>query len=1281
MKKRVRIYKPVNKFQEGGQSTQYTPDQLMSIYLKALEQYGDPAMAENTLRQLNLDTETIDAISTAVNDYVQQQDTANTALSTGDTDTFEDVTAEQSVDEASALADAEEQARSQEMLDMYSNYSEPDYGDDTYAAQDIIARKGGMPNKRSYVNNVMKLVKKQLGGNQENTSVDSTDPENKRTEGLQKFIQNVQVSADAALIKEDAEKMYEMMTTPIGGDESYYQDEDMDYAQFGGMRRGQARRMNRRMNRMVRNMPVGFYGMPGGPMLPNVYTYQSMMGMMPGQMMPAVGSNYGGPQLANIDVRRTGLFGKPKEYTITFGQDVIANPQTRSNVIKQEVKNKEEEIKDEVTATEEGTVDQGVEEKKAEEAAVDINDIQVISGSRATGATTAKKTSPAVQGKTDKWGRTKDNKWYGYDPKAKKWTLGKPDWTANASTKTSIEKPVSKLTVKESQNLDKLWNKPARNFSKDIERTIGLKKLENTYEDLPDLPSGDAVKRAIGWNKIANTAEDLYEALPDIPRNWGIGESKPIYDKKTGRYYYPNQQVGGFIDSNNPDLYKFVSGGDEGKLTGDPYFQYGGTRQRGMPYISGTNQTYTGNFTNPQLKSIDVKKTRLLSNAPKKYTVNYMVENDPLSKRVSFDDSGVKLDGSYVGQGKGSRRAAGEDNRRFAGNNLSERLLNSGNRPLTWIGSKLKPFQTTSDVTSGIPRDRYDENYKKIYGHYPGEGPQVDLKKELAFQTPTPSEDEQYAPIPEFSSMAGARLPMRGVSPLDQFISREPVQSRQYASGNMFPQEPIPLEAGQEGPATEEDAMYQQQQDAEAQAFEQQRQRDLMGYGMGLLGVPSSADMYMAETANENAMDRQNLDLERMRMQNPDYYSQGPYNTPLNFEALDYTQQQGLQNLTNEANVPIAYSSRRNTRRNMPTSTKTPMSDGNKKSAPLVRASTPVTPPTSKDISSSPKERKLSEPRTAKQRREYDEYIKNSAPTVSNMPGASEEDLYKIEQETKEQNKQLQQGSRYFQNKFGVDKATLNMYKGLLENPSANSIGIQALRKKYPSLLYLEPMIRSGSMAYGGTMTVAQTGYDNDLEEDTSVNYDPRFAPSTKNFSLGNPNTMMNNPFQYQGENKFTGEQSGVVMGNDGQYTNEGLVDESTLPDFSKRKDQTQVSVDYKTKKTRGSEEENNMALDMINTGIRTGLSWIKDPINNDQYLADNLYGSTGQYDRGWIDTNSGLDIPDTYGQRLSAKYGGFYQDGGSYDDADMYEEGGETWMSEADVARFLAEGGELEFI
>jgi hypothetical protein len=67
---------------------------------------------------------------------------------------------------------------------------------------------------------------------------------------------------------------------------------------------------------------------------------------------------------------------------------------------------------------------------------------------------------------------------------------------------------------------------------------------------------------------------------------------------------------------------------------------------------------------------------------------------------------------------------------------------------------------------------------------------------------------------------------------------------------------------------------------------------------------------------------------------------------------------------------------------------------------------------------------------------------------------------------------------------------------------------------------------------------------------------------------------------------------------------------------------------------------------------------------------ADNVYGSRSNMDRGTYDVNSGLFRQDQMGFTGVAKYGGSH-----------FKQGGTTYMSAAQVKKFLEEGGELEFV
>ncbi len=198
-----------------------------------------------------------------------------------------------------------------------------------YAESELPEEKfGGMPSKRSYVNSVLKLVKKQMGGDSAAPASakyndDNADPTgaNVRKKSLDKFIGSVKNQSAMALAKQEVEKQYEQMmqmqqqaTAPQypmaqqGGEQDIYQGQDYEnpmhhlalfsqaagdvfqdsqnitQAQFGGL-------FGRRRNRL--NAYTGGYNLPRG--------FQGM------------------PPIASIDVRRSGWFGRPKEYTVEFG--------------------------------------------------------------------------------------------------------------------------------------------------------------------------------------------------------------------------------------------------------------------------------------------------------------------------------------------------------------------------------------------------------------------------------------------------------------------------------------------------------------------------------------------------------------------------------------------------------------------------------------------------------------------------------------------------------------------------------------------------------------------------------------------------------------------------------------------------------------------------------------------------------------------------------------------------------------------------------------------------
>lgn len=176
-------------------------------------------------------------------------------------------------------------------------------------------RRGGAykKGKTAYVNSVLKLVKKQMGGDQEENNPkdigkksDQADPigSNLRKGILENYIGTLKNQSQMAVAKEEAEQAYDQMMQQQMRDQmmqpvqQYPVEEEgsLDEAQFGGFFR--RRRMNDEEG--VNDQRGLFNRQPRQPRLPR-------------------GFNQGYPPIESMDVRRSGIFGRPKEYSVKFG--------------------------------------------------------------------------------------------------------------------------------------------------------------------------------------------------------------------------------------------------------------------------------------------------------------------------------------------------------------------------------------------------------------------------------------------------------------------------------------------------------------------------------------------------------------------------------------------------------------------------------------------------------------------------------------------------------------------------------------------------------------------------------------------------------------------------------------------------------------------------------------------------------------------------------------------------------------------------------------------------
>lgn len=128
----------------------------------------------------------------------------------------------------------------------------------------------------------------------------------------------------------------------------------------------------------------------------------------------------------------------------------------------------------------------------------------------------------------------------------------------------------------------------------------------------------------------------------------------PTFMERLGRFFDPNLENGGYVDSENPDLYEFNQGGYDPTQqdmdysnsidTTDPYFQRGGGVRKFIEnfvpanilsnpntyynevqriYDPRTGKTIPMPSNMGKVSSINVDKSRFWSGKPKKYTINF----------------------------------------------------------------------------------------------------------------------------------------------------------------------------------------------------------------------------------------------------------------------------------------------------------------------------------------------------------------------------------------------------------------------------------------------------------------------------------------------------------------------------------------------------------------------------------------------------------------------------------------------------------------------------------
>ncbi len=563
--------------------------------------------------------------------------------------------------------------------DMENNQEQVDYPNAIIDYSTL--QKGGSYNrtKKKYVNSVMKLLKKQMGGQEgDSENPNNGDPTgaNFRENKLQAFTNTVKQNAQMQRMQEQLEQQYDKMMQEGGATEGDFENPMHHLNLYSQATSGI---FGEPMNETIKaqdglNVPKGFYK----------------------KTMRRFGNI---PNLTKVDVRRSGLFGAPKQYTAYFDPSPlqqVSNPLTAEmygygSVPTQQrkqvrtwdaekvytnllVKETNKEALKEVDKNTPGSDATKTEETKEEVVAATA---PVVGGPVSSPVVTAPVIPPVVPPVT---------------PPSNEYTFPTPsnqmDWAPGV---TKIKQGIENPAVPENKNNQRLPGKPFAYKFIDGQWQYWIndkspKKV--TYQSTLDRLNNNEGKSAVYGTLDANPGYYYrlrndgsfakYKGNPEKHNKSSRPVSYITKDDKNYKYLKNNfkeseyllnyQQQGGSIENPfaNPmePLQRFIGGGMEGNIdytnsidTTDPYFQRGGLIKQFVPanLVRNRQNDVVQKIYNPltgesrpgmapgagnYISAIDVRRSSLL-NTPKKYTVYYGAQGDPRYENlISLDGSG-----------------------------------------------------------------------------------------------------------------------------------------------------------------------------------------------------------------------------------------------------------------------------------------------------------------------------------------------------------------------------------------------------------------------------------------------------------------------------------------------------------------------------------------------------------------------------------------------------------------------------------------------------------------
>lgn len=337
--------------------------------------------------------------------------------------------------------------------DSESPYLDKEYANTTLDYSKL--QKGGAykKSKKKYVNSVMQLLKKQMGGtNESDVDPNQGDPtgSNFRDGRLKSFTNSVRKTAEMSAMQNQIEQQYDQMMQE-GGITMPEQDIENPMHHLQLYSQATSGIFGEPMNETVKARKGLFVKDDDLPVqnedllnIPRGFYRRSMR-------------RFGNiPNLREVDVRKSGLFG-PKQYTMYFDPlplQQLGNPlaaetygygsgttasrkhtrtfdavKTYTNLAADAVNQESLKEVDKNTPENESTT---VKEGNTETAVATESNIQRTPNSSSSGSGT--RATPVVTKSVDAWGRQPEDRWYGFDPDKKAFTVASSFQPSNAST-------------------------------------------------------------------------------------------------------------------------------------------------------------------------------------------------------------------------------------------------------------------------------------------------------------------------------------------------------------------------------------------------------------------------------------------------------------------------------------------------------------------------------------------------------------------------------------------------------------------------------------------------------------------------------------------------------------------------------------------------------------------------------------------------------------------------------------------------------------------------------